>query len=63
MNVNEVIKIINDHFAGYKPDSEELIIEESVGRIAAADVTAPEDIPGFNRSPVDVYAVISSDTF
>jgi len=35
----------------------------SVGRVLHEDIIATEDIPGFNRSTVDGYAVISSDTF
>lgn len=62
-SVNEVIQIINGGFSAYPLENEILSIGDAVGRIAAADLTAPEDIPGFNRSSVDGYAVISSDTF
>jgi molybdopterin molybdotransferase len=37
-------------------------LEQSVGRVLAAPVTADTDIPGFDRSVVDGYAVRSSDT-
>lgn len=62
-SVSEAIKIIEDNFMDFRPENEVLDIEESVGRIAEVDLTASEDIPGFNRSSVDGYAVISSDTF
>ena len=36
--------------------------EQAAGRVLAAPVTADTDIPGFDRSVVDGYAVRSSDT-
>jgi molybdopterin molybdotransferase len=36
---------------------------ESLGRRLAAAVRAPEDVPGFDRSTVDGYAVRARDTF
>lgn len=35
----------------------------AAGRVLAAAVVAAEDVPGFNRSTVDGYAVRASDTF
>lgn len=35
---------------------------EAVNRVLAEDFTAPIDIPPFNRSAMDGYAVIASDT-
>jgi molybdopterin molybdotransferase len=37
-------------------------VEQSAGRVLAADIVADTDIPGFNRSVVDGYAVRSADT-
>lgn len=62
-SVNDVVEIINSNFSGYKLQSETVHIKDAVGRITAIDVLSNEDIPGFNRSSVDGYAVISSDTF
>ncbi|MDD1706518.1 MAG: molybdopterin molybdotransferase MoeA [Methanoregulaceae archaeon] len=42
--------------------SEELPLSAAYGRILAADIRADIDIPGFNRSSVDGYAVRSRDT-
>lgn len=61
--VNEVFQIIEASFSGYPLETESVDIENALGRITANDLTANEDIPGFNRSSVDGYAVISSDTF
>ncbi|MCL2856743.1 MAG: molybdopterin molybdotransferase MoeA [Oscillospiraceae bacterium] len=35
---------------------------QALGRVAAEDVFAPENIPAFRRSTVDGYAVLSADT-
>jgi molybdopterin molybdotransferase len=42
--------------------TETVPLEESAGRVLAVPVTADTDIPGFDRSVVDGYAVRSSDT-
>jgi molybdopterin molybdotransferase len=44
-------------------DAEEVGIEEAVFRVLAEPVNAPEDLPGFDRSTMDGFAVRSSDTF
>lgn len=45
-----------------KLDTEEVPLAESVGRVLAEDVRADLDLPPFDRSQMDGYAVISSDT-
>lgn len=62
-SVGEVLNIISNHFSGYRQEEEIIPIGEANGRITAFDVKAEEDIPGFHRSSVDGYAVISADTF
>jgi molybdopterin molybdotransferase len=60
---NEVLKIINNQF---KPDdfsAESVTLDVACGRVLHHDVVSEEDVPGFNRSTVDGYAVIASDTF
>ena len=42
--------------------TETVPVEQSAGRVLAAPVAADTDIPGFDRSVVDGYAVRSSDT-
>ncbi|MDP3565037.1 MAG: molybdopterin molybdotransferase MoeA [Methanoregula sp.] len=44
------------------PVTETISLETSVGRILAAAVTADTDIPGFDRSVVDGFAVRAADT-
>jgi len=61
--MDEVIKIIKTQFIPKEIKSEEIDISIASGRILASDIHALEDLPGFNRSTVDGFAVISSDTF
>ena len=42
--------------------SERVSLEESLGRVLAADVVAPEAVPGFDNSAMDGFAVRAADT-
>jgi len=44
-------------------DAEEVPLGKALGRTLLADFTAPHSLPGFTRSCMDGFAVISSDTF
>src|SRR5438128_3871639 len=43
--------------------AEEVALADAPGRVLAADVKAPVDVPGFDRSNVDGFAVRAEDTF
>lgn len=43
--------------------SEEVDITEAYGRVLATDIVAPVDVPPFDRSTVDGYAVIAESTY
>lgn len=43
-------------------DTEKIGLLESIGRILATDVFANINVPGFNRSPLDGYAVVAKNT-
>lgn len=62
-SVDETIGIINESFSGFCLETETVDIRQGINRVTALEVKAEEEIPGFNRSSVDGYAVISSDTF
>ncbi len=47
----------------YSPRVECIPISSANGRVLAQDVTSPVDVPPFDRSAVEGYAVVSSDTF
>ncbi len=42
---------------------EEVSLEEALGRVLAADIRAEVDVPGFDRSNMDGFAVRAQDTF
>ena len=54
-------KILN-HVKSWQLKTQTIAVTESQNRILAEDVFASCDIPSFNRSTVDGYAVIASDT-
>jgi len=42
---------------------ESVALDAALGRVLAADVVSDADVPGFDRSNVDGYALLASDTF
>lgn len=62
VTVTEALRLLEENIL-FKTLSEEVLIEEAYGRVNAEDIISPEDLPGFDRSTVDGFAVISSDTF
>lgn len=44
-------------------DHETVGAEDALGRVLAEDITAPQDIPGFDRSTMDGFAVRAASTF
>jgi putative molybdopterin biosynthesis protein len=43
--------------------AETIALGEALGRVLAADVIAPVDVPSFERSNVDGFALLADDTF
>lgn len=43
--------------------SETLAVGDALGRVLAESLVAPQDLPGFDRSSMDGYAVRAEDTF
>src|SRR5262245_904206 len=44
-------------------DIESVTLDAALGRVLAADVVSPVDVPSFDRSNVDGFAVVSDSTF
>ncbi|HIF31612.1 MAG TPA: molybdopterin biosynthesis protein [Planctomycetaceae bacterium] len=44
-------------------DSEKVTVVQAWGRVLTDDVLSPIDVPGFDRSNYDGYAVVASDTY
>jgi len=60
ISVAQAVKLISQNVGSL--GSEQIDLSESVGRVLAENVIADTDLPPFNRSQMDGYAVIASDT-
>ena len=60
---DEATKIIFDTFGHIRMEAEEIDLLDAVARVLAEDVVSKENVPNFNRSTVDGYAVKASSTF
>ena len=63
LTLDEARQTIHQHFKPKPSGIEEITLLEACNRVLAEDVTATLDIPPFNRSTVDGYAVKAEDTF
>ncbi|MEM4576746.1 MAG: molybdopterin molybdotransferase MoeA [Candidatus Nezhaarchaeales archaeon] len=63
IRVPEAVSILLESFKNLEPSSVNLPLELSYGRIASSDVVAPIDVPPFNRSAVDGFAIKAEMTF
>jgi len=59
----EALRVIAERYSLPPIPSEEVSIGLSLGRITAQEIISPVDLPEFNRSTMDGYAVRSADTF
>ena len=61
------VRTVADTLAGFRPArrtaTESVALLDAHGRVPAAAVLAPHDLPGFARSTVDGYAVRAADTY
>lgn len=62
-DVDEVLAIIEENFSRIGDSTEIVPLSDATGRVLAKDIVSQHDIPGFNKSVVDGYAVRSGDTF
>ena len=63
VSLGEAKQIIAKSFSPKPVGKESVPLEHAYNRILAEDVIAPLDVPPFNRSTVDGYAVKAEDTF
>ncbi len=63
LTFEEAKQTIQKHFEAKPLGVEEVPLLEAHNRVLAEDITASFDIPPFNRSTVDGYAVKAEDTF
>ncbi len=59
----EALRSLDQHLILSPPAREEVPLGSSLGRIIASDIASPEDLPEFDRSTMDGFAVRSADTF
>ncbi len=61
------VKTVSQALAEFRPDHrsavEDVTLAAAWRRVPAADICAPDALPGFDRSSVDGYAVRARDTF
>ncbi len=57
------LKTLEEHLAVPSTASEVIHISHSLGRVLAGEIRSPENLPEFDRSTMDGYAVRSADTF
>jgi putative molybdopterin biosynthesis protein len=63
LTFDEAQQVIHQHFKPKPLGVEEITLLEACNRVLAEDIRATLNIPPFNRSTVDGYAVKSEDTF
>ena len=63
MTLEEAKKAIDDNFKPAQIGDEDVALLEAYNRVLKNDVVSGMDIPPFNRSTVDGYAVSAEDTF
>ncbi len=63
ISVDEAKEILAQNFQAQPIGKENVLLSEAYNRVLASDVISPLDIPPFNRSTVDGFAVKAVDTF
>ncbi|MHC1627413.1 MAG: molybdopterin molybdotransferase MoeA, partial [Candidatus Nezhaarchaeales archaeon] len=63
IKVHEALNTLLNTFKDLEPPIEEVALTEAYGRVACRDIVAPIDVPHFNRSAVDGYAIKAEATF
>lgn len=59
----DALAAIQEHFGAIRTRVVSVPLAESLGRVLAEDIRSREDVPGFDRSTMDGYAVHAQDTF
>lgn len=62
VSVEEALYMMHERFSDMRVESETCHIGEALGRILSQDIVSAEDVPGFDRSTVDGYAIRSEDS-
>lgn len=63
VSLEKAREIIEEKLLSYSVEAETVSLKDSLGRVLFSDILSLENIPSFNRSTVDGFAVIASDTY
>lgn len=63
IDIEDALSTMEKHFPGDILGKEYVTLLDAVDRVAAEDIKAVVDVPGFDKSVVDGYAVMAKDTF
>ncbi len=63
VSLHEALLLLQQHLPPRPAGQTALPLAQTLGRICAADIFSPEDLPPYPRSTMDGYAVRSRDTF
>lgn len=62
-NIDEALSLLLKKLEPKRLECEQILLHRALGRVAAEDIQAKNDLPPFDRSAVDGYAVKARDTF
>ena len=63
VSLEEAKDLVKDRFDAFAVNDAEVALAQAAGRRIACDIVAREGVPPFDRSTVDGFAVVASDTF
>ncbi|GAB4390139.1 MAG: molybdopterin-binding protein [Thermodesulfovibrionales bacterium] len=63
VSAEEALRLLLESFPTSGLTRAVVSLDEACGRVLSEDVESPEDLPGFSRSTVDGFAVLSRDTY
>ena len=63
VQLEEARAMVAKRFAGVSAGVQSVPLDQALGRVLADDLVAVEGVPPFDRSMVDGFAVVASDTF
>lgn len=63
LNKDDAVRLVKEKTKHLTPDTEIIDISATLGRTLAKDIVSSENIPAFDRTTVDGYALNASDSF
>ena len=63
LNKDDAVRLVKEKTKHLTPDTEIIDVYATLGRTLAKDIVSGENIPAFDRTTVDGYALNASDSF